>query len=111
MKELISLFKSLSDETRVRILHVLSEQDLCVCEMVEILELDQPKISKHIAKIKQTDLITSSKNQQFIYYSMNKESQLYPLLKEIINSFKSQVILEKDIHRLRSITSFVCERV
>lgn len=110
MKELISLFKSLSDETRVRILHLLQKQDLCVCEMVEILDLDQPKISKHIAKIKQTDLITSSKNQQFVYYSINKESNLYPLLNEIFKSFASQDTLNQDADKLSKIESFVCER-
>ena len=110
MENLISLFKSLSDETRVRILHLLYQQDLCVCEMVEILDLDQPKISKHMAKIKLTDLVIPTKNQQFIYYSINKNSELYPLIETVFSTYKSQQTLQDDYNKLQTIETFVCER-
>ena len=42
MNDYIELFKVLSDETRLRIINLLNKQDLCVCELVEVLELSQP---------------------------------------------------------------------
>lgn len=110
MEHLILLFKSLSDETRIRILHLLYQQDLCVCELVKILDLDQPKISKHMAKIKSTDLITSDRNQQFIYYSLNKDSKLYAILESVFISSNIQLTLLEDTKKLQAIESFVCER-
>jgi ArsR family transcriptional regulator len=44
-------FKVLSDETRLRILILLDRRELCVCEICQILDLSQPKVSRHLAKI------------------------------------------------------------
>lgn len=110
MNNLTSLFKVLSDETRLRIIHLLNNHDLCVCEMVEVLDLVQPKISKHISKIKTTDLITSSRNEQYIYYSLNKDSSLYPILALILDESKENQMFIDDINKLNTIETFVCER-
>ncbi len=110
MSSLTTLFKVLSDETRLRIIHLLNQHDLCVCEMVEILDLVQPKISKHISKIKTTDLITSIKNEQYIYYSLNKESKLFPLLNLILDESEDNRIFLEDMKKLKKIERFVCER-
>ena len=110
MDNLTSLFKVLSDETRLRILNLLNNQDLCVCEMVEILDLVQPKISKHISKIKTTDLITSSRNEQYIYYSINRSSSLYPVLDMILKESKDSQMFLDDLGKLNTIKTFVCER-
>lgn len=106
MSELSNFFKLLSDETRIRILNLLILKNLCVCEMVEILEIHQPKISKHIAKIKAEKLVIALRNEQYTYYSLNKEHQHYALLKTILTEGQ----YNKDIEKLNSITSFICER-
>ena len=110
MEQLINVFKSLSDETRVRILHMLYKHDLCVCELVEVLELSQPKISKHMAKLKTTGLLESARNEQWIYYSLNKDSKFYSLIDTLFKEYKDQEILLNDLNRLNTIESFVCER-
>jgi len=111
MEQLSELFKVLSDLTRLRILVLLYEQDLCVCELTEIMNESQPKISKHIAKIRSNNLVSTKRNEQYIYYSLNRNNhllmnQLHSLLSEIKHNdpFKS------DLESLSAIESFVCTR-
>lgn len=109
MENITDLFKVLSDETRLRIIHLLFHQDLCVCELVEILELPQPKISKHIAKLRQINLVKTQRNEQYIYYSFNKDNNPYKtIVTDTLESLKDYQILEADLKRLNTIDSFVC---
>ena len=107
MNQSINLFKLLSDETRLRILNLLQHQKLCVCEFTEILDLSQPKISKHIAKLRTQNLVNTERNEQYIYYSLNPD---FPLLNDILASLEKLdiTILKNDINTLNSKTSFVC---
>ncbi|HML25316.1 MAG TPA: metalloregulator ArsR/SmtB family transcription factor [Methanomethylovorans sp.] len=54
-------FKVLSDETRLRILMLLDRRELCVCEICQILGLPQPKVSRHLAKMRDLDLVRDKK--------------------------------------------------
>lgn len=109
MEQLIDLFKVLTDETRIRILNLLLEKDLCVCEFTELLDLSQPKVSKHIAKIRSLNLVTTKRNEQFIYYSLNKDNkELISLLSIIRGSNNKQ--LKDDLEAIKNKTSFVCTR-
>jgi len=110
MNDYIELFKILTDETRVRILKLLQKQELCVCELVEITSLSQPKISKHIAKIRQSKLVNTEKNEQFIYYSLNQSHPQYSLLVLVLNQVEDNNNTESDFQTLNTITTFVCER-
>ena len=103
------LFKILSDETRLRITNLIYHQNLCVCELTEILELSQPKISKHIAKLRAINVVSTERNEQYIYYSINKESEFYALLENILQEI-SDPTLSKDLDKLHTITEFVCTR-
>lgn len=82
---ILNLFKILSDENRLRIYNLLRMQDLCVCEMEALLELNQSNLSRHLSKMKSTGLLDSYKDQQFIYYKISIEfcSIYESLLREI----------------------------
>jgi ArsR family transcriptional regulator len=107
MSNINELFKVLSDETRLRIINLLMVKSLCVCELVEILDLSQPKISKHIAKLRAINLVTTKKNEQYIFYSIDKNNLAY---NEILASvFKNtDYLLQNDIEKLKNIKEFVC---
>lgn len=65
-------FKSLSDETRLGVLMLLAaEGELCVCELTEALDVSQPKISRHLALLRQQGMITDSRQGTWIYYRIN----------------------------------------
>ena len=108
MNQLTEIFKSLSDETRLRIMHLLYHQDLCVCELTDLLDLSQPKISKHIAKLRMSNLVNTKRNSQYIYYSINHEIINLTKILELAFSQKNELLVE-DFKRLKSIESFVCK--
>jgi len=69
------VFKALSDSTRLTIVRLLSENgEMCVCKIVDELNMGQPAISHHMAKLKQAKLLHSRKDGQWIHYSLNVDA-------------------------------------
>lgn len=67
-------FKQLSDETRLRCLMLmLAEGELCVCELTHALGLSQPKISRHLAHLRQAGLVLDRRAGQWIHYRLHDE--------------------------------------
>lgn len=64
-------FKVLADETRLRILALLRERSFCVQEIVKMLDQSQPSISQHLKKLKELNFVTTQRDKQSIYYSLN----------------------------------------
>jgi len=75
MRNLIKIFKALSDENRIRILKMLEIKPLCVCEITDILNLSTSTVSKHLSILRDTDLIIDVKNGRWVNYSLNYEPQ------------------------------------
>jgi len=65
------LFKALNDQTRREIVDLLKKGDLTAGEIADHFDISKPSISHHLDLLKQADIITSVKNGQFIYYSLN----------------------------------------
>lgn len=61
--------KALADPNRLRILALLQNQTLCVCDLEEILGLNQSNLSRHLAKLRQSGLVSAQKKGLFMYYS------------------------------------------
>jgi ArsR family transcriptional regulator len=67
-----TLFRMLADSTRLRILLLLQQHgELCVCELTHTLGLSQPKISRHLAHLRESGLLLASRNGQWMYYRIN----------------------------------------
>jgi len=80
-----ALFKTLGDSNRLRILYLLMQQELCVCEIEEILKTTQSNASRHLTKLKQAGIISCTKRAQWVYYQMNpKFSTSHSLLVEYL---------------------------
>jgi ArsR family transcriptional regulator len=71
--KLISIYKCLCDETRLRILNLLLVSPLCVCHLQEILDKPQVKISQHLAYLKQRGMVNCQRHQQWMIYSLPTE--------------------------------------
>ncbi|MTH18051.1 autorepressor SdpR family transcription factor [Flavobacterium sp. LC2016-01] len=65
------VFKALNDATRREILELLKEKDLSAGEIADAFNISKPSISHHLDILKRADLITSEKNGQYIFYSIN----------------------------------------
>lgn len=67
-----TLFKCLADETRLRCMVLLHKEGrLCVCELTYALDMLQPKISRHLAQLRQCNLLLDSREGQWVYYQIN----------------------------------------
>jgi ArsR family transcriptional regulator len=78
LEQLTECYKAMADKTRLNILALLRHEELCVCELVEILQMTQPSISQHLRKLKQAKLVKERRNSQWIFYSIDGE--MYPFI-------------------------------
>lgn len=94
-----AIFKLLADETRLRMLLLIQEeQELCVCELVTALSLSQPKISRHLAVLRNAGLLMDRRQGQWVYYRLaeKKPAWLGPLLAGISASYIQWRAPERD---------------
>jgi ArsR family transcriptional regulator, arsenate/arsenite/antimonite-responsive transcriptional repressor len=73
MNDLVTIFKALSDETRLRIIKLLEQGELCVCDITAALNMVQPKVSFHLRALKEAGLIKDRKQGKWIHYSLNEK--------------------------------------
>jgi len=101
LKQLTSLFKALSEATRLRIVHLLHAQSLCVRDLQEVLGLSQPLVSHHIAILREANLVRTQRQGARVCYSLSRAPFLnYPLrkfLSEIVPFFPE---LQADVQKL-----------
>ncbi len=105
MLTLTTVFKNLSDETRLRSMLLLqSEGELCVCELIEALDEPQTKISRHLSLLKSSGLLADRRQGQWIYYRINDglPHWVHELLELSKEANESQ--LQQDMSRLTIMT-------
>ncbi len=105
MKEELSLFKCLSNQTRLRIMVLLAEKELCVCQLEWALELTQSRVSRHLTVLKNVGLVQDRCEGLWIFYSLaepkNKlEGMIHKHLKDYFpqkyDSFKRDMAKMKE---------------
>ncbi len=85
--ELIQILKALSDESRLRILNILRDGPLCVCEIEAILEISQSNASRHLSKLTNANLVNYYKEAKFIYYKLDHETLTqYSFIQNILDN-------------------------
>jgi DNA-binding transcriptional ArsR family regulator len=70
MFEFLNITKALSEENRLRILLALNHQELCVCQLIELLELAPSTVSKHVSVLRQARLVNGRKDGRWIFYHL-----------------------------------------
>jgi ArsR family transcriptional regulator len=68
--DLDAVFKGFADPTRIRILSVLAAGELCVCDIVDILDLPQPAVSRHLAYLRRMGLVEATREWKFSHYRL-----------------------------------------
>lgn len=85
----LELFKNLSDSTRLQsLLFIHQEKELCVCELMVALELSQPKVSRHLALLREAGLLETERRGQWIFYHVSRQLENWSLV--IINEAYQQ---------------------
>lgn len=99
MNQLLNVFKTMSDETRLRIVILLAQQELCVCELSGILKVSQPKVSKNLSKLRDMNLVIDERKEKFVFYKLKTENVvLTSTVKNIIDNLDEypQLVLDKN---------------
>ena len=98
MENLSKLFKILSDPTRLRIVEILMVEDLCVCELMFVLKLEQSRVSHQLRRLREAKLVEKRKQGQWVIYNIPEDVQrtIKPLLGQYV---KSENVRALKIHR------------
>src|SRR6267143_3522916 len=66
------LFKALADRTRLRLISLIGDSEVCVCFFVAILKVSQPKISRHLAYLRRAGIVAARRDGKWIHYSLTE---------------------------------------
>lgn len=92
LKDSQKVFAALADETRLRILNLLSEGELCVCDLIRVLKEPQSKISRHLAYLRRSGLVQGRKEGLWMHYSLSKPAtELCSILLKAVRGSRSEV--------------------
>lgn len=100
MNELSKIFKALSDETRLRIVKLLEQGELCVCDIVAALDIIQPKASFHLGVLREAGLIKDRKQGKWIHYSLNETDLFIRMLMVSVCERSDGAAIAEDRKRL-----------
>ncbi len=108
LDNLINFFKVLSDDTRMRILALLYHKKLCVCQICGIIEEPQPKVSKHLARLRDMGFVKDERQEQFVYYNINIHNEvLQNILKSIVDNKDNYPTLKADIEKIKGAEKYL----
>ena len=97
IEKVATVLKLLGDKTRLTMVKMLDTNDYCVCEFVGIFKVSQPAISQHVRKLKDLGIVTEARRGQWIIYSLNKESDYYPLITDLLEHLPNQDFKLKEL--------------
>lgn len=106
MENLTIVFQSLEEETRLRILALLlEEQELCVCDFMAVLQMPQSTVSRHLSHLKNAGWLRDRREAVWVYYSIAKslgplQQSLLPILRHFLHD---EAVAKGDIDRLHSL--------
>lgn len=106
MRDVLKIFKALSDGQRLRILKMLEVRPLCVCEITEVLQLATSTVSRHLSILRDADLILDEKDGKWVNYSLNTtgndrySDEVLPLVSRWLPN--DEIVLQ-DAEKVRSV--------
>lgn len=109
MKEAVKAFKTLSDETRLRILNLILERECCVCEVTQALQISQSKASRGLTSLYDVGFLKQRKEGLWSLYSIDKEgikvyqSQLVGAVKEALKDNKIAVLDKERLKKAKRV--------
>ena len=100
--DLTRFFQALGDNTRLRLLNLMGEQEVCVCYFVEILNAPQPKVSRHLAYLRRAGIVSARREGKWMHYrvEMPPHGAAAQILRQTLDSFKEDRAMQSDRARL-----------
>lgn len=100
--DLQRFFQALGDNTRLRLLNLMGEQEVCVCYFVEILGAPQPKISRHLAYLRKAGIVAARREGKWMHYRIVMPPHIgaTQILHQTLDSLKEDKAMQADRARL-----------
>ncbi len=97
-----SFFKALADRTRLRLLNLMRDDEVCVCFFVEILKTNQPKISRHLAYMRRAGIVGTRRDGSWMHYRVVEPSDpdAARVLREVLAWLANDKEMQRDRERL-----------
>ena len=98
-------FKALADPTRLRIINLMADQEVCVCYFVEILKTNQPKISRHLAYLRRAGIVSARREGIWMHYRIStpKNENAAKVLMDVREWLARDAVMQQDRNRLDKI--------
>lgn len=104
MREMALFFSALADPTRLRLLHLMKDGEICVCFLHGVLKTNQPKISRHLGYLRKAGLVESRRDGKWMHYRLKKqEKDLQQILAEALGCVGKEPLSRDDVLRLNKI--------
>ncbi|MEO7971224.1 MAG: metalloregulator ArsR/SmtB family transcription factor [bacterium] len=99
------LFKALADRTRLRLINLIGEDEVCVCFFVEVLKINQPKISRHLAYLKRAGVVSARRDGKWIHYRITepRDPHAARIFREVRTWLAGHPAMQSDRARLAKI--------
>jgi ArsR family transcriptional regulator, arsenate/arsenite/antimonite-responsive transcriptional repressor len=102
MRDVVSFHAALSDQTRLRLLSLMTGGEICVCHLQGALQTNQPKISRHLARLRKAGLVEARRDGRWTHYRLKKlEGDLEKIRSQTLNRLKREPQIKKDFQRLK----------
>src|SRR5271157_5510357 len=98
------LFRALADSTRLRLLNLIADREICVCYFVGILRTSQPKVSRHLAYLRRAGIVATRRDGKWMHYRLvvPADPVLAGILRATLENLKSRPEMQRDLARLGS---------
>ena len=99
------LFKALADQTRLRLINLIGDEEICVCFFVEVLKTNQPKISRHLAYLKRAGVVAARREGKWMHYRLIEPADPHAarIFREVRSWLDNNPAMVTDRTRLRKI--------
>ncbi len=105
LQEMELLFRALADRTRLRLINLMGEGEICVCFLVEALRTSQPKISRHLAFLKRAGIVEARRDGKWMHYRLidPADERAVEVMKEVRRWLKEDSEMQRDSARLMKV--------
>lgn len=99
------LFKALADRTRLRLISLIGDSEVCVCFLVAILKTSQPKISRHLAYLRRAEIVAGRREGKWIHYRLTDppDEHAARIFREVRTSLAEYPELQRDREKLMQV--------
>jgi ArsR family transcriptional regulator, arsenate/arsenite/antimonite-responsive transcriptional repressor len=104
MRDLALFHAALSDPTRLRLLSLMKEREVCVCYLQEVLKTNQPKISRHLAYLRKAGLVEVRREGKWAHYRLKKlHNGMDKILSQTLTRLTRETQVVKDLQQLKRV--------